>query len=222
MTKKKSTPTKAVEIIAYKGFDANLQCRSFQYKIGETFIHSGKVKACESGFHSCEYPLDICNYYPPAQSRFAVVKASGDISKEENGDSKIASASLTIVAEIGIPELVSRAIEWITSRCTPVDPESPASATGTRGAASATGYQGAASATGDQGAASATGEFSIAVSTGWYGKARAADGCAIVLVHRNGDGELIHIRASKVGDNGIKPDTWYMLSAYGEFVECAE
>ena len=204
MTKKKSTPTKAVEIIAYKGFDANLQCRSFQYKIGETFIHSGKVKACESGFHSCEYPLDICNYYPPAQSRFAVVKASGDISKEENGDSKIASASLTIVAEIGIPELVSRAIEWITSRCTPVDPESPASATGTRGAASA------------------TGEFSIAVSTGWYGKARAADGCAIVLVHRNGDGELIHIRASKVGDNGIKPDTWYMLSAYGEFVECAE
>ena len=42
---------------------------------------------------------------------------------------------------------------------------------------------------------------------------------AIVLCYRNYDGELIHIRASKVGENGVKPDVWYVLDEAGEFVE---
>jgi hypothetical protein len=32
---------------------------------------------------------------------------------------------------------------------------------------------------------------------------------------------LVHIRASKVGENGIKPDVWYALDAAGEFKEAA-
>ena len=42
---------------------------------------------------------------------------------------------------------------------------------------------------------------------------------AIVLVYRNDDGEIIHIRASKVGENGIKPDVWYELDEDGRFVK---
>jgi hypothetical protein len=56
---------------------------------------------------------------------------------------------------------------------------------------------------------------------GYQNKARAAKGCAIVLAYRNGRGELVHIRASKVGENGIKPDVWYSLDAAGEFKEAA-
>jgi hypothetical protein len=33
------------------------------------------------------------------------------------------------------------------------------------------------------------------------------------------DFQLIHIRASKVGENGIKPDILYTLNAQGEFEE---
>lgn len=40
-------------IKGYKGFDKNLQCRGFQYKVGETFEEKGTIKACESGFHFC-------------------------------------------------------------------------------------------------------------------------------------------------------------------------
>ena len=300
MTTKKKKAAEAVETItAYKGFENDWKCRGFQYKVGESFSHEGEVKACESGFHACEYPLDVFNYYHPSGNRFAVVEQSGELSRH-SGDSKVASKSIAIKAEIDTAGLVKAAIEYTTSRCTPVDPESPASATGyqsaasatgdhsaasatgyqsaasatgyqgaasatgyqgaasatgdqgaasatgyqgaasatgTRGAASATGYQsaasatgyqgaasatgyhGAASATGYQGAASATGKASVAVATGCEGRAQAADGCALVLVFRDDDGNIIHIRASKVGDNGIKPNVWYSLDKAGEFVE---
>ena len=219
-TKKKVKPVEEA-ITSFKGFNDKWECRGFQFKLGETFHHDGPVKACESGFHACEYPLDVFNYYPPAGNRFAVVKQSGDLSRHD-GDTKVASKSISIMAEINIAGLVKAAIEYTTSRCNPVDPDSPASATGDQGAASATGDQGAASATGYQGAASATGEASVAAATGWNGRAQGAEGCAIVLVYRDDDGKIIHIRASKVGDNGIKPGVWYELDADGEFVEAED
>jgi hypothetical protein len=37
-----------------------------------------------------------------------------------------------------------------------------------------------------------------------------------MLVHRNVDGELLHVFASKVGENGIKPDVWYWLDETGK------
>ena len=218
-TKKKVNPVE--EITSFKGFNDKWECRGFKFKPGETFHHDGQVKACESGFHACEYPLDVFNYYPPAGSRFAVVKQYGDLSRHD-GDTKVSSKSISIMAEINIAVLVKAAIEYTTSRCKPVDHVSPASATGYQGAASATGARGAASATGDYGAASATGESSVAAATGWNGRAQGAEGCAIVLVHRDDYGKIIHIRASKVGDNGIKPGVWYKLSSDGHFVEITQ
>ncbi|EPL1476594.1 DUF7666 domain-containing protein, partial [Pseudomonas aeruginosa] len=103
-----------------------------------------------------------------------------------------------------------------------------ASSTGDRGAASSTGYQGAASSTGDRGAASSTGKHSVAMACGIEGKARAAAGSAIVLCYRDADAEgddyarIVHIKAGIAGQDGVKPDTWYQLSAEGEFVEFEE
>ena len=82
-------------ITAYKGFNTDLTCRDFQFQIGETYTHEGKVKACASGFHACENPLDVFNYYSPA-SRFAVVECSGKINKESDSDSKIACGRIHI------------------------------------------------------------------------------------------------------------------------------
>ncbi|MGK0703348.1 DUF7666 domain-containing protein [Yokenella regensburgei] len=261
------------EIVTYKGFNKDLKCRDFQFEIGKTFNHEGKVEACGSGFHACECPFDVFGYYPPADSRFAETVSFGVIDREEGGDTKIASASITIKAELTLPQFIQRGIEWIwgkidksleqqimsgnrsaatntgnwsaatntgdqsaatntgdqsaatntgdQSAATNTGDQSAATNTGYRSAATNTGDQSAATNTGDQSAAEVSGSQSVAASFGIEGKARASEGGAIVLCYRDEDGELIHIRASKVGENGIKPDTWYQLNEDGEFVEAA-
>ena len=240
------------EIIAYKGFDENLKCRDYQYVVGKTFEHDGAVKACKSGFHACEYPLDVFNYYPPLSSRFAVVKMHGETSKDSD-DTKIASAKITIETEIKLPEMINRAVDWIKNKinwsddntsntgyqsaatntgnrsaATNTGNQSAATNTGYQSAATNTGYQSAATNTGNRSAATNTGDWSaakvsgrgsIAIATGHNSKSKADNGGAIVCVYRDCNGNLMHIKASKVGENGIKANTWYTLNTDGEFIE---
>ncbi|WCU55336.1 hypothetical protein OPR90_18720 [Pseudomonas aeruginosa] len=215
MTRKKKTEVEEI-VTAYKGFKQDLTCLGYQFEIGGTYKHEGEVEACASGFHSCEYPLDVFGYYAPGDSRFAIVKASGQLSRHDD-DSKIASATLVVEAEISMPTMISRAIDWVMSK---VDKSVEQTVVG--GTASNTGYQSAASNTGNYSAAEVSGKESVAASLGIEGRARASAGSAIVLCHRDDEGRLIHIRASKVGENGVEPDTWYQLNAEGEFVEFDE
>ena len=97
---------------------------------------------------------------------------------------------------------------------------SVASNAGDQSVASNTGNWSVASNAGDGSVAEVSGLQSIACALGAVSKAKAAAGGAIVCVYRNDDGDLIHIRSAKVGDDGIKADTWYMLDDTGEFVEC--
>ena len=177
------------KIIAYKGFDKDLKCRDFQYKIGKKYIHKGKVEPCESGFHACEYPLDVFQYYNPAGSRFAEVEASGEIVPHED---KICCEKIKIKTELTLGALIQAAVKFTFDRVkwtkeNHVEKEKEAasatgdcgaaSATGYRGAASATGNCGVASATGDCGAASATGNCGVASATGYRGAASATGDC---------------------------------------------
>ena len=223
-------------VIAYKGFDLNLRCRDFQYKVGETYTHAGKVERCSGGFHACEHPLDVFGYYNPASSRFALVELSGDLSREQNGDTKIAAGRITIKGELKLPDVIAAAVKYVFDRAKSTkngtnDEESgaasatgysgaasatghsgAASATGHSGAASATGYRGAASATGDRGAASATGYSGAASATGYSGAASATGdrGAASATGDRGA--------ASATGHSGAASATGYIgaASATGE------
>ena len=206
-----AAPAEQETITSYKGFDSNWQCRGFQYALGQTVVHDGDVEACASGFHACEYPLDVFSYYEPSTSKFAVVEQSGQLSRHSD-DTKVASKTLTVKAEINLPGLIKAAIEYTVKRCAPIDKASPAYSESERGAASSTGYGGAASS---------TGKHAVAMACGYEGRAMAGETGAIVLAHRNDDGVLVHIRASKVGENGIKAGAWYQLNVDGQFVECA-
>ena len=214
------TSSPGAEIIAFKGFDQDLKCRGFQYAVGETYEHDGAVKACSSGFHACEHPLNVFSYYQPSGSRFAVVRMSGEISRD-GSDTKIASAKITIDAEIGIPTLVQRAIEWVIAQRKPEGE----TATGTQGAASSTGNQGAASSTGYRGRSSAMGKHSVALAAGFEGYAKGDEGCVLSLIERadwRDDYRIISAKSVIVGREAdgrrIKPDTWYSLRG-GKVVE---
>ena len=113
--KPKAIETEApVETLAYKGFDKNLQCRGFQYEVGKTYEHTGPVVACKSGFHACADPWDVLKYYDFADgSRFATVTARGEVCREDGGDSKIATASLTVTAELKMPQFIGVLVNWI-------------------------------------------------------------------------------------------------------------
>lgn len=199
-------------IKGYKGFDKNLQCRNFQYKVGETFEEKGTIKACESGFHFCENPFNVFDYYPPSDSRYCNVEGDGKIDTD-NSDSKVACSKLHIHTEIGLSGLISAGVKFILDK---VDwGNNKATNTGDRSAATNTGHQSAATNTGDQSAATVEGKDSIAIVTGYDSKAKGAMGCWIVLTERGDwDGNtypIIDVQTFKVDGISIKADTFYKL-----------
>ena len=208
-------------IKSYKGFDKDLKCRGFQYEVGKEYEMEGPVKACQSGFHACEAPIDVLAYYAPATSRYCEVEQSGETSRDGK-DTKVASSKIKIGAEIGIPGLVKAQIEWVKTK---THEEKGGHATGDYGAASATGGRGAASATGYQGAASATGKDGVAMACGFAGKVRGSIGNAMFLVERgkwNGETfPILNVAAFVIDGEKYRPNTWYTL-VNGKIVESEE
>jgi hypothetical protein len=220
----------------YKGFDNNFKCQGFQFEVGGEYEESDAV-VCEKGFHFCEFPLDVLKYYPPADSRYAIVEGDGKISRHVE-DSKVACTKLRVEAEIGLDELISAGKEYILkkvdsnnhkwdieecSAATNSGDASVATNTGNRSVATNTGNRSVAVNTGDYSTATVEGLESIAMAMGYQSKAKGALGCWIVLsewdVNIEGIRHIIDVQCAKVDGEKIKPDTFYRLEN-GEFVEC--
>jgi hypothetical protein len=233
--KTKGTAVQSEVVTSFKGFDANWQCRGFQFEVGKSYSVGGTIKACENGFHACEIPFDVWGYYGPGNSKFAIVEQSGKLARE-SGDSKIASAEITIKAELTLPEFIKRGVEWIVaqvdftnapatntgdrSAATNTGYQSAATNTGYQSAATNTGYQSAATNTGDQSAATNTGKEGVALASGYEGRVSGSKGNALFLVERDNQYKIISAWAGIVGRDGIKPDVFYMLKG-GKPVEAA-
>jgi len=114
--KKAANPAGPTEFVAYKGFDKNLQCRGYQYEVGKTYVHTGKVKRCDSGFHACQNPLDVLDFYPLENgNRFAKVTMRGQVDRSD--DRKWAAAELTVDVELTFPAFVTEVIRWAWDAC---------------------------------------------------------------------------------------------------------
>ena len=225
-------------IHAYKGFGKDLKCLGFAYDIGKDYEQDGKIKCCENGFHACEFPLEVLNYYAPGgNSRYCAVTQFGVTDKEE-GNSKVASSKIHIETEIGLDGIIKAGVKFILdkvnwknkkksntgdySAATNTGDYSAATNTGDCSAATNTGDYSAATNTGNQSAAKVSGKESVAIVTGIDGKAAGALGDWIVLTERgerNGDIYPIkEVKAFKVDGEKIKADTFYKL-VNGEAVE---
>lgn len=188
-----------------------MSCRGFKYEVGKEYEHNGEVKACASGFHACENPLDTLGYYPPSDDsgnlrRYCEVEQSGRLDQSENDI--ICSSRLHVIAEIGLDVLIKAGVKFILNKVNWKDKKE--SNTGDRSAATNTGYRSAAQVKGKE---------SIAIVTGRNGKAKGALGCWLVLTERDSEWHILAVKAEKVDGERIKADTWYKL-VDGEFKEC--
>ena len=108
-------------ITTYKGFDKDLKCRGFQYKVGKEYeLPKGEsVSVCSKGFHACESPLEVLDYYfmdgYANLSRFCEVEQSGEFSKEVNS-TKVASSKIKIKKEITFADLINSGVEWLKEK----------------------------------------------------------------------------------------------------------
>ena len=93
---------------------------------------------------------------------------------------------------------------------------STATATGDHGVAVASGRRSTATATGDHGTATALGRQGLAVALGHGGCARAGKDGVVVLAYSGCDP---FVAVGRIGEAGIKADTWYRCSD-GRLVEC--
>ena len=192
----------------FKGFDKDMKCQGFKYEVGKSY-ETPEAVLCEKGFHFCEHPLDVFDYYPPNINRFAEVEGDGSVVKQKNGDSKVCCTHINIGGELNLSAMINAAVKFVFDRPTWTKKETAAK---DRGAASATGYSGAASVEGQQ---------SIACGLGIESKAKGKKTCWLVLAewHQVKDEwQIKEVKSAKIDGKKIKEDTWYELKK-GKFVE---
>ena len=102
---------KGIEVIAYKGMNSDMTCKGFHYELGKSY-KTDKVELCKCGFHACLNPIDVLEYYPRYySSRYFKVKLSGEITKCDFDDTKVAATAITILEEIPSDKFLTN-IEW--------------------------------------------------------------------------------------------------------------
>ena len=99
-------------IKSYKAFDKNMRCRGFQYEVGKEYKMDGNIKCCKRGFHACESPLEVFDYYDMLKSRFAEVEQSGTIDREDDS-TKVCSSRIKIKAELKLADIINIGVEWL-------------------------------------------------------------------------------------------------------------
>ena len=206
--------------IAYKAFNDDFTCRSFQYEVGKTYTHAGKIRMCNAGFHACENPLDVLNYYNLCDSRFALVELSGEILTHDEEDSKLCAATLHVRAELKFPDFVKTAVQYLIEACKPKDGES------SERVMSSSGYGAKLASSGYGAKLASSGDGAKLASSGYYAQlASSGDGAKLAS---SGDGAKL----ASSGENGVicssgrrtwakgKLGTWVALAEFDDDDKC--
>ncbi len=180
---------------AYKGFDRDLQCRGYQFAVGESY-ETKRAELCRTGFHAVTNPFDALAYYPAADgSRYCEVEVDDDAKTDPAADSKVASRHISIGVEIGLPGLIEAGLQVVWEKVEKVRATKPdqfsdgyqstavtsgdqstaatsgdrstAATSGDRSTAATSGYQSTAATSGDQSTAATSGDRSTAATSGY-------------------------------------------------------
>ncbi len=202
-------------IKSYKGFDKNLKCRDFQYEIGKEYEMDGEIKVCSRGFHACESPLEVFDYYPMIGSRFCEVEQDGNISKEDRG-TKICSSKIKIKAELKLADMINLGVEWLKDITSPEKIKTSIKD-------NSSGDDAKIGSSGDDAKIDSTGEGCVIMCAGINSVAKASKGSWITLSEWSYSDKKkryipVCVKTEFVDGEKIKADTYYKLAG-GVFKE---
>ena len=193
------------KIIAYKGFDKDFKCRGFQYEVGKTYEMDSNIAYCNRGFHACESPMEVFDYYDMLTSRFAEVEQSGKMDKEADS-TKTCSSRIKIKAELKLADIINSGVEWLKEITSPYKTE--VNNTSNDGNSAQIGSSGYSAQIGS------SGKDSVIMCAGHDSKAKAAIGSWITLAEWKRIEDVwkpICVKTEQVDGKRIKADTYYKL-----------
>ena len=96
-----------MSVIGYKGFDSKLRGMGMQFEVGKTFEVDGDPKTVRNGMHFCTEPFGVFDYYPRrCGNRYCIVEALGQISTDNNLNTRASTNKMRIIEEISEDEMV--------------------------------------------------------------------------------------------------------------------
>lgn len=111
-------------ITAFKSFNKDFTCRSFQYEVGKSYHMDGEIMICKRGFHACKNPLDIFKYYSIFDTKIAIVKLWGVVDLQPGVDNlnidvyngKLCASDIYIEEEINYFDLIHYFIKFVKTQ----------------------------------------------------------------------------------------------------------
>ena len=211
------------KIITYKGFDKDFKCRGFQYEVGNTYETDDDIACCNRGFHACESPIEVFDYYDMLTSRFAEVEQSGKIDKEA-ASTKTCSSRIKIKAELKLADIINLGVEWLKEITSPSKIEANNTSNdgdyaqiGSSGDSAKIGSSGdyaKIGSSGDYAQIGSSGQDSVIMCAGHDSKAKAAIGSWITLAEWKRIEDVwkpICVKTEQVDGKRIKADAYYRL-----------
>ena len=175
----------------------------------------GKIKMCNRGFHACESPFDVFDYYTMIDSRFCEVEQDGNISKEDRG-TKICSSKIKIKLELKLADMINLGVEWLKEITSPEKIKTSIKD-------NSSGNYAKIGSSGDGAKIGSSGKDCVIMCAGINSVAKASKGSWITLSewsYSEGKQRYIPIcvKTEFVDGEKIKADTYYSLKG-GVFVE---
>ncbi|MGB3108321.1 A1S_2505 family phage non-structural protein [Sphingobacterium siyangense] len=210
-------PVEFLLVRGFKGFDKGMNCCGFQFDENKEFIHKGNVATCQSGFHFCEHPFDVFNFYRGNDKDFAEVEGSGKIDFDSQ-NSKVAVSNLKVKTKLKLFDSVKIGIEYTNKKVNFLRRRADKYIEkNTSNSSVNSGLISSVSAGRFDSEINLDGKNSFGIA-GKSSKIRGKKGCAICLVEYNNNYDIIGVKTAIIDGVIPKEDTHYKL-VNGEFVE---
>jgi len=216
----------------YKAFNKDLTCNGFQYKEGEIF-KTDKAEICSTGFHFCENPFDILNYYDLCTSEFHEIEATGEIKGHKN-DTKKCTTEIKIGAKLDLKAFVKASINFVfsktkvksgyysksaqsgnSSQSAQLGNSSQSAQSGNYSKSAQSGDYSKSAQSGNSSQIESTGKHNVMANIGINGKAKGIKGNWITLAEYKQDKKYNYIpvcvKSIKIDGKRIKENVWYEL-----------